>query len=99
MTLWRKDEHSSPFGLWLRKQHELDSSLGFIATDIDYIWKNYITNEWMLIEEKRYGKLPTKPQLNLLRQINYYLVASKLYRGCYIIVFEKNTEEGGKYSK
>lgn len=55
MTTWRRDEHSSPFGLWLREQHEIDSNLGFITTDIDYIWKNYVTNEWMLIEEKRYN--------------------------------------------
>jgi hypothetical protein len=95
MTTWRRDEHSSPFGLWLRKQNEIDSKIGFITTDIDYIWKNYITNEWMLLEEKRYGKIPTRPQLNCLLQMDLYLKASKLYRGCYVVVFENSTPMDG----
>ncbi len=95
MTTQRRDNGGTPFGEWLRKQHELDSKLGFITTDIDYIWKNYITNEWMLLEEKRYGKVPTRPQLNCLAQIDYYMRKSKLYRGCYVVVFEKTTPIDG----
>ena len=58
MTKQRYDNHSTEFGLWLREQLELDSKLGFITTNLDYIWENYNTGEWMLIEEKRYmGKV------------------------------------------
>jgi len=95
MTMWRRDEHSSPFGLWLRRQSKIDSQLGFITTDIDYIWYNYKTNEWMLIEEKRYNTFPSRPQLTCLNQINRYLEASKLYRGCYIVVFENDSPDNG----
>ncbi len=95
MTTQRRDNNGTPFGVWLRKQHEIESKLGFITTDIDYIWKNFVTNEWMLIEEKRYGKTPTRPQLNCLSQIDTYLKASKLYRGYFVMVFEKTTPDDG----
>jgi len=54
MTRQRNDDHSTEFGLWLRKQPEIDSRLGFVTTNIDYIWQNYKTGKWMIIEEKRY---------------------------------------------
>ena len=95
MTTRRRDNHSSPFGLWLRDQREIDSKRGFIATDIDYIWKNYITNEWLLLEEKRYGKKPTRPQINMFSQIDRYLLSSKLYRGYYIASFENTSPDDG----
>ena len=57
MTKQRHDEHSTEFGLWLRKEHQdrIDSRIcGFSAQNLDYIWHNY--KEWWLItiEEKCY---------------------------------------------
>jgi hypothetical protein len=45
MTRKRYDNHSTEFGLWLREQEELKSSLGFVATNLDFIWSNYKTNK------------------------------------------------------
>ena len=55
MTRQRNDSHSTEFGIWLRVQPQIDSSLGFLASNIDYCWTNYKTGEWMFIEEKRYN--------------------------------------------
>jgi len=54
MTRKRNDSHSTEFGLWLREQNEIDSSLGYLATNIDFMWTNYKTGQWMILEEKRY---------------------------------------------
>lgn len=52
------DKNSTEFGLWLREEKEIDSSLGFIATNLDYVWCNYKNGLWMIIEEKRFmGKI------------------------------------------
>jgi len=53
MTKPRFDDKSTEFGLWLRNQKEIDSGLGYITSNLDYIWRNYNTGDWMLIEEKR----------------------------------------------
>ena len=50
----------------------------------------------MFIEEKRYNKEPSRSQLNCLAQINRYCIASKLYRGSYVVIFEKTTPDDGK---
>ena len=55
MTRKRYDKHSTEFGLWLREQKELDSKFGYVATNLDYMWKNYKTGLWMFLEEKRYN--------------------------------------------
>lgn len=103
MTTQRRDNHGSPFGLWLRNQIEpkrtpdlLDSKFGFITTDIDYIWENYKTNELMLLEEKKYNTLPTLPQINLFKRLDRYLTVDPLYKGYYVIVFENTTPDDGK---
>ena len=67
MTRKRNDKHSTEFGLWLREQECIDSSKGFIATNLDYVWSNYKTGEWLLIEEKRYNKDMTRAQVDQFR--------------------------------
>ena len=54
MTQKRRDGNSTEFGLWLREQPEIDSKYGYVTTNIDFFWCNYKSNEWMLIEEKRF---------------------------------------------
>ena len=96
MTRPRYDEHSTEFGLWLREQPEIKSDLGYITSNIDYVWRNFKTGEWMLIEEKRYGGDTTPPQ----NEIFYYLDAAcksdKNYRGFHRIVFTKTSPDDGE---
>ena len=65
MTQKRRDSHSTQFGLWLREQPEIDSAEGYVATNVDYLWRNYKTGDWMLIEEKRNLARPAGWQIQL----------------------------------
>lgn len=95
MTRKRNDSHSTEFGLWLREQPEIDSSLGYVATNIDYVWHNYKTGEWMLIEEKRYMAEPSYAQRQVFRVVNKAIRDSK-YKGFYLIQFENTTPDDGR---
>ncbi len=98
MTATRKryDEHSTEFGLWLRRQNEIASSIGFIATNLDYIWCNYKTGEWMLIEEKRHGGILKLFQKQLFDRIDKLCRQDKLYHGFHILVFQNTNPDDGK---
>ena len=67
MTKPRYDKHSTEFGLWLREQEEINSRHGFVASNLDYIWQNYKTKQWMLIEEKRYMANLTWSQMQMFK--------------------------------
>ena len=95
MTRQRNDNHSTEFGLWLRQQRELDSGLGFTATNIDYMWQNYKTGEWMLVEEKRYMSQVRFPQSKLFEVLNKSIV-DRNYKGLHIIIFENTSPDDGK---
>lgn len=95
MTRKRNDTHSTEFGLWLREQKEISSEVGFIATNLDYIWSNYKTKEWMLIEEKRYKAKRTFVQCNLFSVLHNSIKDSK-YKGFHVIQFEKTSPQNGK---
>lgn len=96
MTRKRVDEHSTEFGLWLREQHSIDSSLGFVATNLDYIWCNYKTGDWMLIEEKRFNSSVTYSQAQLINKIDNLCQSDKQYHGWHVIKFEKTNPEDGE---
>ena len=98
MTRQRYDEHSTEFGLWLRKpeRKEIDSSLGFVTTNIDYIWKNYKTGKYMLIEEKRYLSKLTYSQSKIMQSIDNVLKKDSNYCGFYLLQFEKTNPDDGK---
>jgi hypothetical protein len=103
MTRLRDDEHSTEFGLWLRGQEpypprpELDSRIKhFITTNIDYLWKNYKTNKWMLIEEKRYMAKVEFPQSTLFKYIDSVCKKDNNYCGFHVIQFENTNPEDGK---
>jgi hypothetical protein len=96
MTRQRNDIHSTEFGLWLRNQPEIDSANGYVATNIDYLWASYISNEWMLIEEKRYNKQPSFAQKKLFEVINNACKPDKDYRGFHYLVFENTSPEDGR---
>jgi len=101
MTKRRNDSHSTEYGLWLRDEPSIDSSLGYVATNIDYIWRNYKTGDWMIKKEKRYGgsdgcnNLPSNWQIKMFELIHGHIKRSadtlenSKYHGFYFIL-EKN---------
>lgn len=94
MTRPRYDAHSTEFGLWLRNEKCIDSSLGFVTTNIDYIWENYKTREWMLIEEKRFNGKITWSQEKQFEKI-HNAINDINYKGFYLLVFEKTSPSDG----
>ena len=98
MTKKRYDSHSTEFGLWLREQGDLDSSLGYVATNLDYIWRNYKSGLWMCIEEKRYGHQDTEPrpfQRESFKIVHGCATSDDKYCGFYLIVFENTSPDDG----
>lgn len=95
MTRKRNDEHSTEFGLWLREQPEIDSKLGYIATNLDYIWENYKTSNWMYIEEKRFMTQPTWSQQCQFDRLIQRTKNDKFY-GFHLLQFEYKSPEDGK---
>ena len=96
MTRQRNDSHSTEFGLWLRQQPEIDSKIGFTVTNIDYLWLNYKSGLWMLVEEKRYGCKVRFPQDKMFSLIDKACKSDKNYMGFHIIIFEKTSPDDGK---
>lgn len=95
MTRQRNDTHSTEFGLWLRQQHELESGLGFVATNLDYVWANYKTGDWMLIEEKRYAARCTLCQKELFQWVHRACVRDPHYHGLHLLCFEVTSPDDG----
>ena len=95
MTQQRRDSHSTEFGIWLRQQEGIDSKLGYTATNIDFLWTNYKTGEWMLIEEKRYKQEPKFPQTKMFELLHNSIKDDK-YRGFYYLVFENTSPDDGR---
>jgi len=96
MTVQRRDSHSTEFGLWIREQSEIDSAKGFVATNIDYVWRNYKTGEWMMIEEKRYNNQPKFPQTELFSLVDKCAKIDPKYSGFHFLVFENTSPDDGK---
>ena len=96
MTQKRRDSHSTEFGLWLREQPEIDSKLGYIATNIDFMWRNYKSKLWMLIEEKRYMNQVKRWQMQMFKLIDFFCSADKNYRGFHVLKFENSNPDDGK---
>lgn len=96
MTKKRNDNHSTEFGLWLREQPNIDSQLGFLATNLDYVWTNYNSGKWMLIEEKRYMSRCKPWQRNLFNTVHKSINKDSLYKGFHLLQFEKTSPEDGK---
>lgn len=96
MTAQRQDSHSTEFGLWLRQQPEIDSKDGYVATNVDYLWANYRTKTWMLIEEKRHNSHPKLWQKQLFELIDWCAKKHPRYKGFHIIQFENTSPDDGK---
>jgi len=96
MTIQRFDDNSTEFGLWLRAQPEIDSDLGYRATNIDYCWQYRHTGEWMFIEEKRYNAKPKFWQVIIFQMITKLCMHDNLFKGFFYITFENTSPEDGK---
>lgn len=96
MTRKRFDEHGTEFGSWIREVSELQSKDGFLATNLDYIWRNYKTGQWMLIEEKRYQSDMRPWQLQTFNAVRRAAETDKNYRGFVFLQFEKTSPVDGK---
>lgn len=96
MTRERNDSHSTEFGLWLRRQKGIDSSLGYVATNLDYIWSNYKNGRWMLIEEKRYNSLMRLSQEQMFKKLDVALSGVEGYKGFHLLKFENTGPEDGR---
>jgi hypothetical protein len=95
MTTQSRDGTGTEFSHWLRVQPEIDSCLGFIATNLDFIWSNNKTGNFILIEENRYKHWPSSTQRKLLIAL-HESISSEKYKGLYLLIFEKtNPDDGG----
>ena len=96
MTRQRFDTHSTEFGLWLRKQPEIDSELGYVTSNIDYFWLNHKTGKFMLLEEKRFMAILTFTQSKIFQILHNTFKSNLDYCGFHLIQFEKTGPEDGK---
>lgn len=106
MTRQRNDEHSTEYGIWTRKQEALPSKrlnydgtinekYGFVSTNLDFVWGNYITGRWMIHEEKRFMSALTYSQEKLYRKLDH-CISDTLYAGFHHIMFENTNPDDGK---
>jgi len=95
MTKQRFDDKSTEFGIWLRQQKEIDSNLGFVATNLDYVWTNYKTGKWMLIEEKRYSSQVKFYQENIFKVLDKACRNDINYCGFHKIIFQNTNPDDG----
>lgn len=95
MTRRRNDEHSTEFGLWLRDQKELPSSV-YAATNLDFMWMNHKTGKWLLIEEKRHGSDLTWSQKELMKVLHLAIKKDRQYCGIHLLQFENTSPDDGK---
>lgn len=96
MTKKRYDNHSTEFGLWLRGVPEIDSGAGYLASNLDYIWRNYKTGHWMLIEEKRFMSKMKRWQKETFKTLHQAAKSDPKYRGFAFIQFENTSPDDGK---
>lgn len=96
MTKKRYDKHSTEFGLWIREVEELSSKKGYIATNIDYVWKNYKTGKWIYLEEKRYMAKVKKWQRDIFARLDHFAKNDENYKGFVLLQFEKTSPDDGK---
>ena len=70
---------------WRRKQTAIDSSLGYVASNIDCIWMNLKTGKWCIIEDKESGSQIANWQHTLLTNIHNACLCLKGYQGMFSI--------------
>lgn len=80
----------------IREPDPLDSKeQNLIAHNIDYLWRNYEKDLWMLIEEKRWNKNMDWSQKKNFKNL-HDSIEDDNYKGFHLIQFEKTSPEDGK---
>ena len=87
---------TTEFSMWLREQNEIASRFGFVATNIDYMWQNYKSGMWMLLEEKRFMQDVSFSQRKMLEVINAACRHDTKYHGVHLIQFENALPSDGR---
>lgn len=90
------DGKDTDFSKWLRAQPEIASEKGFITTDIDYLWRNYKTGEWMILEEKTHSAIVPRWQSEFISLVDALGLNDKLYRGAFLVRFENTDPDNGR---
>lgn len=91
-----QDGKDTDFSAWLRQQHEIDSQEGYITTDLDFIWTNYKTGEWMILEEKSHGGIVPRWQGEIMQKIDLLGAHDPKYKGAYLVRFENTDPQNGR---
>lgn len=97
MTKQSTNDETTEFSRWLRKHEKLDSGDGFITTDLDYIWENYKSGKWMILEEKRFLKKCVFPQTKQWEELDKKIREGddEKYYGFHLITFEITHPDDG----
>ncbi len=95
MTKRCDDRYSTGFGVWLKQQSEIDSKLGFVTAGVDYVWKNYKTGKWMIIEEKQHMYGLTWSQEEIYETLVKCCKKDPKFQGYFLLQFERTSPEDG----
>jgi hypothetical protein len=95
MTKPRKYSGGTEFGMWLRNQKAIDSSKGYLATDIDWLWLNTRTGQSMILEEKRFMNEPAQWQRGVLSWLHKLLKKDEGFCGAHLLQFEHSGPQDG----
>lgn len=95
MTRKSHDGTGTEFSHWLRSRDELASESGFCASNVDFVWMNYHTRRWMVLEEKRFFTFPRFPQTGILDLLNR-TIKDDLFFGVHVLVFENTSPDDGR---
>ena len=87
---------TTPFSQWLREQEKLDSSKGFVTSDIDFIWSNHKTKKYIMLEEKCRMQNIKFCQRNILMNIHNMLKPDPNYYGFWFLQFEGESPMDGR---
>ena len=104
MTRIRYDDKSTEFGLWLRggmpcqliNVDIIESrTKSYTTTNVDYVWQNYGSGNYMFIEEKRHNSDLRYAQIKQMKNICGNIKDDIYYKGFYVIIFENTNPEDG----
>ena len=87
----------TPFSEWIRNCHHIRSEKKFTLTDIDFVWKNYETGYWILMEEKCKMSDLTFAQEKTFVELDKTARNDPYYNGFYVVRFENTTPDDGNF--
>jgi hypothetical protein len=85
---------STPFSLWIREIPELSSKIGYRNFNLDYVWANRTTGQYLLLEEKRFGSIVRAEQQWTFTLLDLGLSHDPNYYGFHILTLSKELPIG-----